>query len=151
MPKRFVKKSIEINAHASRVWDAITNSVNSDQWAFEFSSGGPKFHIESEWVIGGSVLWKNEDGDVIVEGNVTAVERNKLLRFTVFDVRYEKPPVTDKDGITFELKENKGKTLLKISQGDFSVLSEGKKFQTITEQTWERVLPKIKELAESKK
>jgi uncharacterized protein YndB with AHSA1/START domain len=53
---------------------------------------------------------------VIVEGNVTALEPNKLLRFTVFDVRGERPPVTEEDGITYELKERNGKTTLRISR-----------------------------------
>ena len=99
MEKLFVEKTIEINAPASTVWNALTRREYTDQWALEFS-GGSKFHIESDWKLGSPVLWKGLDGSVIVQGNVTANEPNKFPRFTVFDVRGEKPPVTEEDGIT---------------------------------------------------
>src|SRR4051794_7260950 len=115
MTKLFVDKTIEINAPASKVWKAITSSENNRQWAVEFSSGGPEFHLKSTWELGSPVLWKGQDGKVIVEGNVTAVEQYKLLRFTVFDVRSpERPQVTEEDGITFKLAENNGRTTLHI-------------------------------------
>ena len=148
MPRLFVEKSIEINASASRVWDALTKLENTDEWAFEFSSGGPKFHIESNWELGSPVLWKGQDSKVCVEGNVTALEPNKLLRFTVFDARDEKKHLTEEDGMTFKLTEQNGKTILQISQGDYSIMAEGEKYQRITAETWDRVLPKIKMLAE---
>ena len=147
MEKLFVEKSIKINAPASRVWDALTRPEFTDQWALEFS-GGAEFHIESDWKLGSPVLWKGQDGSVIVQGNVTALELNKFLRFTVFDVRGEKPPVTEEDGITYELTEQNGKTLLQLSQGDFSVMAEGEKYHRLSAEVWDRVLPKVKELAE---
>ena len=147
MEKLFVEKSIKINAPASRVWDALTRPEFTDQWALEFS-GGAEFHIESDWKLGSPVLWKGQDGSVIVQGNVTALELNKFLRFTVFDVRGEKPPVTEEDGITYELTEQNGKTLLQLSQGDFSVMAEGEKYHRLSAEVWDRVLLKVKELAE---
>jgi uncharacterized protein YndB with AHSA1/START domain len=149
MKKLFVDKTIEINAPRSKVWDALTKQEYTDQWAPEFSSGGPQFHIESDWKPGNPVLWKGQDGKVIVEGNVTAHEPNKLLRFTVFDVRSaERPPVTEEDGITYRLSGKNGKTILQVLQGDFAVMAEGKKYRDLSAETWDRVLPKVKELAE---
>ena len=138
MEKLFVNKTIEINAPASKVWDALTRREYTDQWALEFT-GGAEFHIESGWKLGSTVLWTGQDGSVVVEGNVTALEPQKFLRFTVFDVRGVKPPVTEEDGITYELTEQDGKTMLKITQGDFSAMAEGEKY---------RVLLKVKGLAE---
>ena len=85
---------------------------------------------------------------MIVRGNVTALEPEKFLRFTVFDVWGEKPPVTDEDGITFELREQDGKTLLMISQGHFlpSVMVE--KYRDLSAEIWDRVLAKVKALTE---
>jgi uncharacterized protein YndB with AHSA1/START domain len=147
MEKLFVNKTIEINAPASKVWDALIRRENTDQWAPEFT-GRAEFHIESDWKLGSPVLWTGQDGSVIVQGNVTAIEPEKFLRFTVFDVRGEKPPVTDEDGITYELTEQNGKTLLRISQGDFSAMAEGEKYRDLSAEIWDRVLPKVKELAE---
>lgn len=149
MAKLFVDQSIQIDAPASRVWEVLTRREYTDQWALEFSSGGPRFHIESDWKLNGPVLWKGEDGKVIVEGNGTALEPQKLLRFTVFDVRTtERPPVTEEDGITYRLTEKEGRTTLHILQGDFSVMDEGRKYRDMSAETWKRVLPKVKELAE---
>jgi uncharacterized protein YndB with AHSA1/START domain len=147
MEKLFVEKTIEINVPASKVWNALTRREYTDQWALEFS-GGSEFHIESDWNLGSPVLWTGQDGSVIVQGNVTALEPQKFLRFTVFDVRVEKPPVTDEDGITYELTEQNGKTLLRISQGDFSGMAEGEKYRDLSAEIWDRVLPKVKALAE---
>ena len=147
MEKLLVEKTIEINAPASKVWNALTEREYTDQWALEFT-GGAEFHIESDWNPGSPVLWTGQDGSVIVQGNVTALESQKLLRFTAFDVREEKPPVTDEDGITYELTEQNGKTLLRISQGDFSAMAEGEKYRNFSAEIWDRVLPKVKELAE---
>ena len=147
MPKLFVEKTIEINAPASKVWDVLTRPEYTGEWAPEFS-GGAEFHIESDWKPGSRVLWKARDGNVIVEGNVTAVEPHTLLRFTVFDVRGEKPPVTEEDGITYKLTEHNGKTTLRLLQGDFSVMPEGEKYHRLSAEVWDRVLPKIQMLAE---
>ena len=147
MEKLFVEKSIKINTPASSVWDVLTKPEFTDQWAPEFS-GGDEFHIESDWKLGSPVLWKGQDGSMIVQGNVTALEPNKFLRFTVFDVRGEKPPVTEEDGITYELTEQNGETMLRLSQGDFSVMAEGEKYHRLSAEVWDRVLPKVKELAE---
>lgn len=85
---------------------------------------------------------------MIVEGNVTALEPNTFLRFTVFDVRGEKPPVKEGDGITYQLTEHSGMTTLRLLQGDFSVMAEGEKYQQLSAEVWDRVLPKVKALAE---
>ncbi len=148
MPKLFVKKSIEIDAPASKVWDSLTLRKYTETWTLEFSGGTP-FFIESDWNLGSPVLWKNQDGHVIVQGNVTAVEPNTFLRFTVFDVRGEKPPVTEEDGITYQLTEQNKKTILRLSQGDFSVMAQGEKYHRMSEEIWDRVLPKVKALAEN--
>ena len=151
MPKLFVEKSIEIDAPVSKVWDVLTAPEHTAKWATEFSGGSP-FSIESDWQPGSPVSWKDSDNQVIVEGNVTAVEPRKLLRFTVFDVRSAKrPPITEEDGITYRLSEKNGRTTLSVSQGDFSVMAQGGKYRDMSAEIWKRVLPRVKELAERMK
>src|SRR5215510_4782165 len=124
MSRLFVDQSIEMNSPASRVWEVLTVPGYTAEWASEFNGGEP-FHIESDWELGSPVFWKDKNGKTIVEGNVTAVEPQKLLRFTVFDVRSERPAVTQEDGITFQLLEKDGKTVLQVLQGDFSGMPQG--------------------------
>lgn len=150
MEKLFVDQTILINAPASKVWSALTKSESTTQWASEFSSGGPKFHLESDWQLGSAVLWKSENNEIVVEGNVTALEPEKLLRFTVFDTRSEKPKVGPEDGITCKLSEDNGQTTLQVLQGDFSCIPDGngQKYRDMSDQTWQRVLPIVKSIAE---
>jgi uncharacterized protein YndB with AHSA1/START domain len=150
MPKLFVEKTIEINAPVSKVWDVLTSPEYTRKWAPEFS-GGAELYIESDWKLGSPVLWKGQDGSVIVEGNVTALEPNTFLRFTVFDVRGEKPLVTEEDGITYELTEHADKTTFRLLQGDFAVMTEGEKYHRLSAEVWDRVLPEVKALAEKEK
>jgi uncharacterized protein YndB with AHSA1/START domain len=145
MKKLFIEKSIEISAPASKVWDVLTKQSYSDKWVNEFS---PNMQLESDWKLGSPVLWKELDGKVVVEGNVTKIDPKKFLRFTVFDVEIGRTPVTEDDGMTFELREHQGKTKLLISHGDFAVLPEMQKYYDMTLDAWNKILPKIKELAE---
>jgi uncharacterized protein YndB with AHSA1/START domain len=147
MSKLFVDQSIEINAPVSNVWKFLTERAYTAEWAPEFSGGSP-LHIESDWEPGSPVFWKDSEGKTIVEGNVTALKPEKLLRFTVFDVRSERNPVTEEDGITYQLSEENGKTILHVLQGDFSVMPEAEKYRDMSAEVWARVLPKVKELAE---
>ncbi len=147
MSKLFVDKTIKISAPIAQVWDVLTRREMTGMWASEFTGSAP-FFIESEWKIGSPVLWKDLDGTVVVEGTVTALELYRLLRFTVFDVRSEKPVVTDEDGITYRLSEEGGKTILQLRQGDFSGMDDAERYHRMSEEIWERVLPKVKALAE---
>ena len=100
-------------------------------------------------MIGAPVRWEDGDNRTIVEGNVTRCEPEKLLRFTVFDVRSaERPPVSEEDGITFELTRKNARTILHLRQGDFSAMTDGEKYQQMSAAVWDRVLPTIKMLAE---
>jgi uncharacterized protein YndB with AHSA1/START domain len=149
MPKLFVDRSIGIDAPASGIWNVLTQPDLTAHWAREFIDGAD-FYIESEWKLGSPVLWKDKDGKVIVEGAVTALVPNTLLRFTVADTRSEKPHFNEEDGITYELTENAGKTTLRVLQGDFSIVPDGQKYRDMSEEIWNRVLPTIRNLAEAR-
>jgi uncharacterized protein YndB with AHSA1/START domain len=150
MPKLFAEKSIEIHASARRVWDVLTSRESTAEWASEFTAGGPGLHIDSDWLVGSPVLWKDRKEHVVVEGVVTAAQPPALLRFMVFDVRGERPPVSPEDGITYKLTEREGKTVLWVSQGDFSTMVDGGKYRDLSEDIWDRVLVRIKRLSEGR-
>lgn len=147
MPELFVKKSIAIHAPAAKVWDVLTKQDFIRHWVSNF--GGIDGTIVSDWKMGSPVLWKGADGTLYVEGNVTAVEPESLLRFTVFDVHSERPPVSDKDGITYSLASEDGHTTLTVTQGDFGKMVDGEKYYLATIEVWDKVVSKIKELAET--
>jgi uncharacterized protein YndB with AHSA1/START domain len=149
MPRLYVDKTTEINAVASRVWDVLTSRKYTDQWAPEFSGGDAAFHIESDWTLDSSVHWKDRKGRVLVEGAVTACVPARLLRFTVFDTSRPRPPAGAEDGITYKLTERDGRTVLWVSQGDFSSMPDGVRYRDLSGEIWDRVLAKVKRLAET--
>ena len=61
----------------------------------------------------------------------------------------QKIDVNEEDGITFELVEENGMTTLHILQGDFSPMEDGEKYRDASAEIWDKVLPKIKEMAEN--
>lgn len=145
MPTLFADKTIGIDAPASAVWEVLTKPDEANRWARDFAS----MTIESDWTMGSPVLWKKDDGTTAVEGTVTALKPNELLRFTVADTSNpERAMMSEGDGITFELREQNGKTTLRVLHGDFSVLKDGETYRDMTSQMWGRALPKLKERAE---
>ena len=145
MKKLFVDKTVEIDAPVQKVWDVLTNPNFTDQWTNEFMAD---MIVESDWKMGSAVVWKDISGKVVVEGDVTKIEPKKVLRYTTFDVETGRTPVTEEDGITFELSGYEGKTKLHILHGDFATMKEGQKYYDMTLDAWNKIVPKIKELAE---
>lgn len=148
MSKLYVEKQVDVNASARRVWGILTEKEMTGEWASEFSPGGPRLQLESDWDYGSPVLWKDQKGAVIVEGAVTAIEPYTLLRYSVFNAEGPRPQVSPEDGITFKLTERDGRTRLWVSQGDFSSMSEGAKYRNMSAEIWDRALARIKRLAE---
>jgi uncharacterized protein YndB with AHSA1/START domain len=152
MKRLFVEKSISIAAHAETVWKILTDGRFASQWIEEGweKIGGESMNIYSDWKPGSEVLWKNENGKLMVKGNVTKINPYKLLRFTVFDVNSdEKILAREEDGITYSFTEENGNTILSLRHGDFLAMKNGEKYYEQTNKVWDGALPKIKELAEA--
>jgi uncharacterized protein YndB with AHSA1/START domain len=149
MAELFVSRSIEINTPPEKVWLVLTHPDFTKQWIGAFRAVGA---IVSAWRYGDPVLWKGLDGRVLVKGTVTALEPQKLLRFTVFDIHMKKEPkVLETDGITYALTDKDGHTILSVVQGDFGKVENGELHYKATLAVWKKALPMIKQLAEATK
>jgi uncharacterized protein YndB with AHSA1/START domain len=153
MEKLFIEKSIEIEAPVEKVWKVLTDYEFTKQWVEEgWGKIGISMNVYSDWKPGSEVLWKKENGTLLVNGNVTKLNPYKLLRFTVFDVNSKEKFITEEeDGITYKLDEKKGNTILTVRQGNFAVMKNGKRNYEHTIKVWDAVVPKIKELTEADK
>jgi uncharacterized protein YndB with AHSA1/START domain len=146
-----VTRSLEIGASLARVWEVLTRPEWTSQWAAEFGAAGP---IESTWESGSPVRWRNAKGDVYVEGHVTEVVPGQLLRFTVRDVanpRLRPSSGRAEDEITqsYRLAGAGDRTVLSTTHGDFAKIADGETLYPLVGELWDRLLPTIKELAES--
>ena len=147
MPRLFVEKSIQINAPIAKVWEVLVKAQFTNQWWREYGIDGG---VESDWKTGSEILCKNKDGKVYVKGTVIAVHPYELLRFTAFDVNVGPEGGPDDYGLTFTLSNNKDRTVLSIVQGDFAKITNGEKHYNEVPAAWNKALPKIKELAETR-
>jgi uncharacterized protein YndB with AHSA1/START domain len=144
----FTDSSIDIDAPAQTVWAVLTDPAQTSQWVGFFQ---PSFtQLDSRWTLAAPVAWKTTDGKTSVDGKVTGVDYPRLLSFTVHDLSGKFDDVqSDEDGILYTLSESGGRTLLRITQGDFGKIGDNaRKFYEATAESWDRALPKIKELAE---
>ena len=141
----FIDKTITINADRLRVWDIITKSEYNNKWVNEFSPG---MTLESDWNQGSPVVWKESSWKIVVEWDVIRVNPWKFLRFSVFDLELGRHKITVNDGITFELSPKNDMTILHMIHWDFSVLAEPQSYYDMTLEAWNKIFPKIKELAE---
>lgn len=138
-----VRRSIEIKAPASRIWELLTDPGHTVKYMFGCE-------VVSDWKIGSPLLWRGvSDGVVYVKGSLIALEKEKLLSFTVFDPNagIEDTP-SNYTTVAIELIPGKGSTTLNVTQGDFTGVVDGENRCLSTGAGWDSALPRIKELAE---
>lgn len=88
------------------------------------------------------------------KGKHKKIEKEKHLSYTTFDPN--NPSLVDKPEnyttVTYDLSESDGKTLLKVTQGDFAKVDDGeRRFNEVNNngEGWNPILIEIKKLAES--
>ena len=117
-----VEKEIILNSNTSQVWDALTDPEKTKAYMFNCK-------VVTNWKVGSSIIWKGaEDDKEYVKGKVLKFEQGKFLEYTTFD-----PDSEEKDDsenfltVTMQLAPEGDKTLLKVTQGDFSKVSNAQK------------------------
>lgn len=140
---------ITINASISKVWNALVNPEQTKKYMFGCET-------VSDWKVGSPLLWKGhyEGQDMVfVKGSIVEIEREKILRYTTIDPN--NPAMKDIPEnyltVTYKLKTENGKTVLTVSQGDYSKVAEGeKRYQDSYNngEGWNPILVQIKKLVE---
>lgn len=140
--------SIDIQASATNVWDALINPEKTKIYLFGCET-------VSDWNIGSPLLWKGmyEGKEMIfVKGNIVALEPEKKLIYTVFDPNSTMEDIPENYlHVTYELTEGNGVTSLTVTQGDYSKVAEGDRRYKETYNNgegWNPILTAIKTLVE---
>jgi uncharacterized protein YndB with AHSA1/START domain len=142
-----VRNSIVIDAPAAKVWDALTNPVQTKKYMFGCEA-------LSDWKTGSPLIWKGVfDGQelVAVKGIVTAIDKNKFLAYTTIDPNSNIPDLPENyTTVTYALSDENGKTKLEVTQGDFAKVADGeKRYEDVSrEGGWQPLLQEIKKLVE---
>jgi len=138
-----VRRSLTIKAPASRVWEILTDPEHTKKYMFGCEA-------VSDWTIGSPLIWKGAaDGVIYVKGQLLALEKERLFKFTTFDPNSGiEDAHSNYTTVTIELTPGNDSTGLSITQGDFAGMADGENRFMSTEAGWDMVLPKIKEMAE---
>lgn len=145
----FVKSSIEINATAAKVWDALVNPEQTKKYMFGCET-------VSDWKPGSPLLWQmNYEGKEIiaVKGNIVDIQPEKFLAYTTIDPNDKNMEDIPENylTVTYTLTSENDKTILAVSQGDYTKVANGEKRYQDTYNNgegWNPILVQIKELAE---
>jgi len=145
MQKLYVEKSVDISAPASEVWEVLTNPVLSKEWIKEW---WPDFEIlESDWKEGSPVIWKINNSITGAKGKVTKAQPPTNLEFSFQVNDPSRPP--HQETVIYKLNEQEGHTKLVVTVGDFGDTPEHELCYPGAEDSWNKSLPKIKDLAEN--
>jgi len=142
-----IKKTITLNAEASKVWEALTKP----EMIKKYMSGT---EVISEWKVGSPILWVGTDeGEerVKVKGSIEKMETGKLIQYSTLDLDTESIDIpTNYVKATFELTPKLGKTLLSVTEGDYSRIEDGRKRFVEADGGWNRTLYALKAFIENK-
>jgi uncharacterized protein YndB with AHSA1/START domain len=143
-----VKNTITINATPAKVWDALTNPEKTKKYMFGCET-------VSDWKKGSALLWKGSyEGKemIFVKGEILEIEPEKKLVYTTIDPNSNIDDVSENYlTVTYTLTEESGKTVLTVTQGDYSKVAEGEKRYAEAYnggEGWNPILVEIKKLVE---
>ena len=144
-----VKNTITINAPIAKVWDALTNPVQTKKYMFGCEA-------LSDWKKGSPLTWEmNYEGKpfVAVKGYIVEIEPNKKLAYTTIDPN---SPIADIPQnyltVTYLLSSEGNKTVLTVTQGDYATVADGeKRYEEAFNngEGWNHVLVEIKKMLEN--
>lgn len=145
----FVKNTITIKVSAEKVWDALTNPVQTKKYMFGCET-------VTDWKQGSTLLWRgNYQGKemVFVKGNIVEIDYGKILAYTTIDPNSAIDDVSENYlTVTYSLAEENGQTVLTVTQGDYSKVAEGQRRYTEAYnggEGWNPILVEIKKLVEA--
>jgi uncharacterized protein YndB with AHSA1/START domain len=144
-----VKSEIAITAPIAKVWDALVNPEQTKKYMFGCET-------VSDWKPGSSLEWKGhyEGKDMVfVKGKIVEIAPEKFLSYTTIDPNSGIDDVSENYlTVTYDLEENNGQTILKVTQGDYNQVADGeKRYQEAYNngEGWNPILIEIKKLVES--
>jgi uncharacterized protein YndB with AHSA1/START domain len=135
------KASIEINAPASKVWEALTNPSMIKKYLFGTDT-------KTDWKVGSPIMFEGqwEGKSYQDKGTILANEKEKLLSYSYWSSMSAVPDLPENyANVTFRLQPKDGVTHLFLTQ-DHCTTEESRNH---SEQNWNMVLKSIKELVEA--
>lgn len=139
-----IQKSIVIHASAQRIWEVLTNPLLSFEW---IQTWWPEIQsLESGWRYGDPVHWKLNNVEIAARGTVLNSHPYRELQYTF---RANDPTGSARtENISYELEQGKDSILLHVKVGNFGDTPEQAACYAGAVESWNKALPKIREVAE---
>ncbi|HTK22452.1 MAG TPA: SRPBCC family protein [Mucilaginibacter sp.] len=132
--------SIDVNAPAAKVWQALTNPEIVKKYFFGTN-------VKTDWKKGSPILWEGKwEGKTYQDkGVILDIEPGRCVKYNYWSSMSgtEDKPENYQD-ITYALNEQGGKTTLSITQDNIKN-EDAKKH---SEENWQGVFGKMKEMVE---
>jgi uncharacterized protein YndB with AHSA1/START domain len=120
--KKFVSNSIEINADAESVWDALVNPDKTQIYMFGCRT-------VSDWQVGSKLDWTmiHEGNEITpVSGYILELEKNRRLKYSVIEPNASYPIILENHlDVLYTLEESNGITTLSVYQDGFERAANG--------------------------
>ncbi len=113
---KILKKTIQVNAPASKVWNTLTNPDLIKEWLF-----GTK--VISEWKVGSSILFTGnwEGTDYADKGTILKFDPEKIFQYNYWSGFSGLPDSPENYSvITFESTTTGNTTILTLTQSNFA-------------------------------
>jgi uncharacterized protein YndB with AHSA1/START domain len=132
--------AVEINASRSRVWSALTDPAQIEQYMF-----GAR--VQTDWERGSTIAWKGEyEGKAYEDkGKILEIEPERRLTVTHFSPLSGREDVpANYHTLTYELELRGDKTRVSLSQDNNGSAEEAEHSRA----NWEKMLTGLKEVVE---
>ena len=139
-----VRRSIDIAAEPSRVWDIIVSPALWPKWMMVPPALEPD---QTAIDIGSKVKWKNEHGETYLTGTVTTLDRESCLVLELDDVSWTRSAAPGEVTYSLAIMQDGDHTHVEFRLGDLAIDPKGREWRQSYVDS--RELEKIKELAEA--
>lgn len=134
-------KTVAIDAPSASVWEALTDPAKVKQYMHGTN-------ISTDWKVGSPITWTGEwkGKSYVDKGTVLEVEPEKLLKNTHWSpMGGSEDRPENYHTVTYELKEDGGKTILTLTQDNNATQDEADK---MAEDNWGPMLQGLKQTVE---
>lgn len=142
--KLIVRKSAEIAAPPSRVWDILISPESWPQWMLvlpQHEAGAGRLQL------GSKVFWQDDNGKPYLTGTVTIFELERALVLDLDDVSWTRKAKPGEVTYSMVLSPKQNGTQVEFTLGDLSIDDNGQQWHDAYMQS--RELEAIKALAEA--
>ena len=139
-----VYREIRTSVSPEKVWKLITESEYIQQYMFGVQ-------LNTKWEVGAKMTWDGptEDGSTVtyVKGELLDISLGNYLEFTLF------PSTSDIEDLaknylkhSYEISEEKGSTVLKITQSGFGKAANGNARFKESNESWDVIVPLMEKI-----